>query len=267
MKKETLSIGKNWQLPKHDLFEFKVKKTKYCIGIPIINEGEKFKKQLKALSKYSKLFDILIFDGGSTDGSTTQSFLKENGVRTLLVKKSPGKQGTQLRMGYAYALKQGYEGIITMDGNNKDDVRAIPQFGKALDAGFDYIQGSRFIKGGKHKNTPPLRLWGIRLLHAPIQSLAAKYWYTDTTNGFRAFSSKYLLDPRVNPFRDIFIRYEFFNYLTVRANQLGYKTKEIPVTRIYPKGELPTKIHGFGSNIDLLTTVIKVLFGQYHPKK
>lgn len=257
---------KNWQLPQFTLKEFHKKKTKYCIGVPIINEGDKFKKQLIKMSKLSKLADILIFDGGSSDGSTDFDFLKKNGVRTLLTKTSIGKQGTQLRMGCAYALQEGYDGIVILDGNGKDGVDAIPSFLKALDEGYDYVQGSRFIKGGYHENTPALRLIGVRLLHAPIMSLASGHWYTDTTNGFRALSAKYLKDPRLNIFRDIFIRYEFFFYLTARANQLNYKTKELPVSRIYPKGEVPTKIHGMRGNIDLLLTAIRVLFRYYHPQ-
>lgn len=259
-------MKRGWQLPKFKTHEFFPKKTKYCIGIPVINEGEKIKKQLKKMRPYSRQADLLIFDGGSIDGSMDHKYLKQNGVRTLLVKQSPGKQGTQLRMGCAYAIEQGYEGIIILDGNNKDDVRAIPKFIKALDDGYDYIQGSRFIKGGYHENTPTLRYWAIRLVHAPILSLAAGRWYTDTTNGFRALSKQYLLDNRVKPFRDIFVRYEFFFYLTSRANQIGYKTKEIPVGRVYPKGEVPTKIHGIGGNLNMLITVIKVLLREYHPK-
>jgi hypothetical protein len=107
---------------------------------------------------------------------------------------------------------------------------------------------------------------GIRLLHAPILSLAAGRWYTDTTNGFRALSRKYLLDPRLAPFRDIFVRYEFYFYLTVKASQLGYKTKELPVGRVYPEGKIPTKITGLKGNFDLLLTCFKVWFGFFDPK-
>src|SRR6185503_8939466 len=118
---------KNWQLPKSELIEFYKKKTRYCICIPIINEGEKFKTQIKKMKKYAHLADIIILDGGSSDGSTNKTFLKTHGVRALLVKKSLGKQGTQLRMGFSYSLTEGYDGIITIDGNGKDGIDAIPQ--------------------------------------------------------------------------------------------------------------------------------------------
>lgn len=255
----------DWEIPSYSLFEFKPKETKYCICIPVINEGEKFKKQLMAMGKYASLVDIIILDKGSTDGSTDASFLKKNKVTSLLVLKEKGRQGAQLRMGFAYALTQGYEGVITIDGNGKDGIDAIPDFVRALDEGFDYVQGSRFVKGGVWVNTPLLRAIGIRFLHAPLLSLAARYWYTDTTNGFRAYSAKYLLHPKVKPFRKIFDRYELIFYLTARASQLGLRTKEIPVSRIYPKGEIPTKITGVKGNMDLLFTVLKIIANAYNP--
>lgn len=256
---------KDWELPSFDIVEFAPKKTKYCVGIPVINEGEKFKKQIAEIKNFAKFADILIFDGGSIDGSTNNEFLKKNRVRTLLVLKSRGKQGTQLRMGLSYALKEGYEGVITIDGNGKDDPEGIQEFIKALDDGFDYVQGSRFIKGGKAINTPLLRLFAIRFVHAPIISLASGHWYTDTTNGFRAYSKKYLLNPAVKPFRNVFVKYELYLYLSIRANQLGFKTKEIPVTRRYPKGGVPTKILGIKSYFDFLTTTIKTAMSYYNP--
>lgn len=251
---------------KYSIFEFRKKQTKYCICIPVLNEGEKIKKQLERMLPFSKLADIIIADWGSTDGSTDKKVLKKYNVRTILTLKSAGRQGTQLRMGFSYALKQGYQGIIQIDGNNKDSVEAIPSFIKALDEGYDYVQGSRFIKGGRAINTPWIRWLAVRLIGSPILSLGAGYWYTDITNGFRGYSKKYLLHPKVQPFRDVFIRYEFNMYLTVRANQLGLKTKEIPVERAYPKGKIPTKISFLKGNIDFLITIIKAALGLYNPK-
>lgn len=266
MPKSRPITDKGWELPQHQIIELRGKRSDYCICIPIMNEGEKFKKQLVKLKPYSKIVDILILDWGSTDGSTNQLFLKKNNVRALIIKESPGRQGTQFRMGFSYALKEGYKGIITMDGNNKDSVSAIPRFIKTLEKGYDYVQGSRFIKGGRGINTPLSRHLGIRLIMSPLFSLAARHWYTDITNGYRAFSRDYLLHPKVKPFRNIFVSYEMLFYLTVRAAQVGLKTKEIPVTRKYPRGQIPTKIKGWRGNFHMILTAIKVTTNYYHPK-
>lgn len=255
----------NWQLSSFKIHQFRKKTTKYCICIPVLNEGGKIKKQLERLLPYSKMVDIIIADWGSTDGSTDPKFLKDTGVRTLLTLKDKGRQGTQLRMGFSYALKQGYQGIIQIDGNNKDGVDAIPKFIKALDEGFDYLQGSRFITGGRAINTPPMRYVAVRLLAAPILSLGAGYWYTDVTNGFRGYSKKYLTHPKVQPFRDIFVAYELNMYLTVRANQLGLRTKEIPVERRYSLGKVHTKISFFKGNLNFLLSQLKAAIGFYNP--
>lgn len=263
--KKSNNFQDNWQLPAFKISEIKKKKTKYCICIPVLNEGEKIKKELKSMLPFSNLVDIIIADWGSSDGSTDLKFLKTMDVRTLLTLKSPGRQGTQLRMAFSYALKEGYEGIIQIDGNNKDGVEAIPDFIKALDQGFDYVQGSRFVKEGKAVNTPLSRWLAVRFIGSPLLSLGARYWYTDITNGFRGYSKKYLLHPEVAPFRDAFVGYEFNMYLTVRANQLGLKTKEIPVARIYPKGKVPTKISFLKGNTTFLMVMFKAAFGLYNP--
>lgn len=255
-----------WQLPLHEVIELSPKKNKYCICIPLLNEGEKIKKQLKKMKKFTKTVDILISDWGSTDGSTKPSFLKSQGVRALLTKKSEGRQAAQMRIAFAYALKEGYEGVIQIDGNNKDGLSAIPKFIKHLDDGYHYVQGSRFIKGGKHVNTPMVRLLGIRLVVSPLISIAARYWYTDVTNGFRAYSRNYLLHPEVQPFRDVFMKYALNYYLAVRANQLGLKTKEIPVTRKYPKGKVVSKMTNIKSQLDFAIEALRTSLGHFHPK-
>ncbi|MFQ9012194.1 MAG: glycosyltransferase [Veillonella atypica] len=136
--------------------EFVQKKSNYCICIPIINEGQRIHDELKRARKYKidAIADIIICDGGSIDGSTDNTLLEALGVNTLLIKKGPGKQGAQLRMGIWWALERGYKGIITIDGNNKDSIEDVPKFIEKLEAGYDFIQGSRFIKGGKAINTP-----------------------------------------------------------------------------------------------------------------
>ena len=253
-------------VPDFDCEEYYNKHTKYCICIPIINEGQRIQDELKRAknNNIDKVADIIICDGGSADGSTDEKTLKELGVNTLLVKKGDGKQGAQLRMGLYFALQRGYEGIITIDGNNKDSIEDVPEFIQKLEEGYDFIQGSRFIKGGQAINTPIIRLLSVKLIHAPIISITAKKRYTDTTNAFRAYSKKYLTHPNVKPFRDIFITYELLAYLSVRASQLNLRTCEIPVKREYPQhGKTPTKISFFKGNYNLIRILFKNMLGKY----
>ncbi len=257
-----------WQLPSFDLHEFAPRKTDTCVCIPIINEGDRIRRELADMvtHRIADAADILILDGGSTDGSTDHDFLRSQSVRALLVKTSKGKLSAQLRMGYAYAMEQGYQGIVTIDGNDKDNVDAIPAFIQAMREGWDLVQGSRFVPGGQAINTPLSRMLAIKLLHAPLISLGARFAYTDTTNGYRGYSRRLLLDPRVQPFRDVFETYELLAYMSVRAPQLGFKVKEIPVTRRYPpSGKTPTKIKGLRGNTKLIGILLNAVRGKYNP--
>ena len=254
-------------VPDFECTEYAQKKTKYCLLIPIINENGRIQKELQRanLFKIHELVDIIICDGGSTDGCTSADTLTALGVNTLLTKIGYGKQGTQLRMGFWWALERGYEGFITIDGNNKDSIEDVPSFIEKLDEGYDFVQGSRFVRGGKAINTPLMRYIAVRLIHAPIISLTAKKWFTDTTNAYRAYSKKYITHLGVQIFRDIFVSYELLAYLSVRASQIGLRTCEIPVTRAYPKGEkTPTKIKGFRGNSLLLKILLENAMGKYN---
>jgi len=256
-------------VPDYEQTEFSARKTKYCILIPIINEGQRILTELDRAKAagVGALADIILCDGGSTDGSMAFAGLTGRGVNTLLVKKGPGKQGAQLRMGLHFALQRGYEGVITIDGNNKDSIESVPLFLKKLDEGYGLIQGSRFIRGGQAVNTPSVRWLAVRFIHAPVISLAARQWFTDTTNAYRGYSRAYLTDPKVQPLRDVFMGYELLAYLSVRATQLGYKACEVPVLRAYPKNEAtPTKIKGFKGNSDLMRCLLGALTGAYNPR-
>ena len=255
------------EIPKFETYEFLKKRHKYCVCIFIINEGERFLKQLNGMAYLGEKVDIVVADGDSTDGSTSHNRLMECNVNTLLVKKSSGKLGSHMRMAYSWALKRGYKGVIIIDGNGKDSFVNVPDFIFKLDEGFDHIQGSRFITGGYHQNTPMLRLLALKLLHVPLIRLASGFKYTDTTNGFRAYSSNLLLHPKIDIFRDVFDNYALHYYLAIKATKLNLKCTEIPVTRKYPgKGKIPTKISSFSGNIGVLIELIKVIIGKYDSK-
>jgi dolichol-phosphate mannosyltransferase len=256
------------QVPSFTEKSLQKKKNKYCVCVFVINEGERIQKQLKAMKKYTSIIDVVVADGGSKDGSLEEAFLKEQNVRALLTKTGPGKLSAQMRMALSWALDQGYEGVVVVDGNGKDDISALPNFVKLLDDGYDHIQGSRFIPGGKAINTPLSREIGLHFIHAPLISVAAGQRHTDTTNGFRGYSAKLLSDQDINIFRDIFQTYELHYYLAIESSRRKqYKTTETPVTRAYPKeGKTPTKISPIKGNLHVLSVLFKAVAGKYKQK-
>lgn len=234
----------------------------------VINEGEKVRKQLLRMRDVCEGLDVVVADGGSTDGSLDLEFLAEAGVTALLTKTSSGKLSAQMRMAFAFAFDQGYEGVIAIDGNGKDGVEAIPEFARLLRDGYDHIQGSRFIPGGKAINTPLSRLVGLKLLHAPLISFASRTRQTDTTNGFRGYSRRLLEDPEVDLFRDIFQTYELHYHLAIEAGRdPRFRTIETPVTRAYPKGKVPTKISPVRGNAHVFGVLLKAVRGEYRSPK
>jgi hypothetical protein len=254
------------EVPPFEVRHRREKRNAYAACIFVINEGEKVRKQLRDMAAYADQVDLIIADGGSSDGSFDGRILEETRVTALLVKTGPGRLSAQMRMAMAYTMDEGYEGVIVVDGNGKDGMEAIPAFCAKLDAGSDHVQGSRFIPGGRHENTPLSRLLGVRLLHAPLLSLSAGFRYTDTTNGFRGYSRRLILDPRVQPFRDVFSGYELHYYLAIRAARLGLRVCEIPVSRCYPDtGRVPTKIHGLRGNLHVLATLLRAVLHRFDP--
>jgi glycosyltransferase involved in cell wall biosynthesis len=261
----TSAIGS--EIPQFDLHQLAPKRSRYCICVFVLNEGERISRQLQRMRPWMEKVDVIVADGGSDDGATDPQRLKEAGVTALLVKRSPGRLGTQMRIAFAHALQAGYEGVLTIDGNDKDDPSGIARFVEALEAGFDHVQGSRFIAGGQSVRCPISRYWGIRLIHAPLISLAAGWRYTDTTNGFRAYSRRLLEDSRIQLFRDVFAGYELHYYLAIRSARLGLRVKEVPVTRAYPaKGPTPTKISPVRGNLKVIGCLLATCWGRYNPK-
>ena len=257
----------DWQVPAYEQLLWLGRRRDWVVIVPVINEGERlhlFLERMQA-NKIASIADIIIIDGGSTDGSLELTYLQELGVRGLFLKTGPGKLSSQLRCGYAFALLKGYRGIITIDGNNKDDPAQIPQFIVSLETGTDFVQASRFIPGGIAENTPKLREIAIRWIHAPLLSFFSGFHWTDTTQGFRGYSRRLLLDSQVAIFRDIFQNYELLVYLSYRVPRLGYRCVELPTARRYPEGKVPTKISAFKGNWMLLRALVKACAGRYNP--
>jgi len=254
------------QVVEDRILELHPRRTRYAVLIPVLNEGHTILAQLGRMQAANCPADVILSDGGSQDGSTEPERLSSLGVRSLLVTSQRGL-GAALRHGMCYALEQGYAGVITIDGNGKDGVEAMGRFVDLLDEGFDLVQGSRFVTGGKCENTPLDRYLGIRCFIAPLMSLAAGFRFTDPTNGFKGLSRALLSDSRLALLRDELSSFNFQFYLNYRAPLLGLKTIETPVSRVYPAtGPTPTKIVGLRHRLKLIVEFLKTICGLYNPR-
>ena len=210
-------------VPRFECTEYCGKTKEYVVLIPVIDGGACLINELKRASDchVSDYADMVICDEGTKYTSSQEAILRNLGVNSLLLKRDVGKQGAKLRMGLWWALDRGYKGIITIDGNNMNSIEGVPKFIYKLAEGYDFVQGSRFINGRKRI-----------AIHTSIISMMAHYKFTDATNTFRAYSSQFLCDKRVQPFREIFATDELLTYLPVKADQIGLRVCEIPVDRV-----------------------------------
>jgi dolichol-phosphate mannosyltransferase len=245
---------------------FHERRCSYALLIGVYNENGFITRQVEKLQRYRGEVDILIADGGSSDGATSAANLRSS-VRALLTNDKRGLSA-QYRGAIEYALAEGYEGIIMMDGNGKDGVEALPHFIEKLKTGYDLVQGSRFMPGGLHRNTPIIRLLSIRCIFNPVMRLASGFSYTDGINGFKGCSRSFLLDSRVQPLRDVFVHYNLQYYLNYIAPKLKFKTMEIPVSRVYSSAVSGhTKIRGIGAYMAILGELASTVLGLYNPRQ
>jgi len=142
--------------------------------------------------------------------------------------------GYAIREGIKYALDNGYGTIVVMAGNDKDDPREIPRLLNPIAReGYDYVQGSRFLPGARRVKNPILR--GIFSRVYPfIWTLFTNVRCTDVTNGFRAYKARIFGDERINVWQSWLDGYGLEYYIHYKVLTLGYRTKETPVSKVYP---------------------------------
>jgi dolichol-phosphate mannosyltransferase len=148
---------------------------------PFYNEEGKLAAMARRLR--SGLVDKFV---GVSDGSTDRGphLLRERGIEVLDIPHTGA--GAAIKRAVRYAQENGYDLLVVMAGNNKDDPEEIPRLLKPIvDEGYDYVQGSRFLPGGGYPNLPRFRLIAIKLLSA-LFSVYARRRCTELTNGFRA---------------------------------------------------------------------------------
>jgi len=151
----------------------------------------------------------------------------------IIANKTRKGIGHAIKQGIRYAVNNHYDIVVVLAGNNKDDPREIPRVIGPIEKGdFDYVQGSRFLPGGKHVKTPFFRSIFSRV-YPFAWTLLTNFPCTDVTNGFRAYKLKILKDPRINIWQDWLDSYQLEYYIHYKVLTLGYKVCEIPISKVY----------------------------------
>jgi dolichol-phosphate mannosyltransferase len=179
---------------------------------------------------------VMVVDDGSSDGSPAT--VAERGVEILRHDRRQGV-GAAIRSAIRYAQANGFDILVILAGNDKDRPTEIPRIVAPIVAeGYDFVQGSRYLPGGDFGNMPIYRSLSTRWIHPILFSLIARRKITDSTNGFRAIRVSIFDDPRIQIDQPWLDAYELEPYIMFQAIRLGYKLKEIPVSKIYPPKEL-----------------------------
>lgn len=204
--------------------------------------------------------EMLVMDDGSRD--RTAAVARERGATVGTMGRVTGV-GAAIREGYRRALALGCDVAVVMAGNNKDAPEEIPRLLDPIaEDRADFVQGSRYLAPDAHFGDMPLYRRVATRLHPLLFSIAARRWVTESTNGFRAVHRRVLEDPRINLAQPWLDAYELEPYLYMRAIRLGYRTCEVPVSKVYPPRDLgQTKMRPVTGWWSILRPVVYVGLG------
>lgn len=212
------------------------------VVIPTRNEAKNLPVVMPRLP--DGLFEVLIVDGGSTDG--TVEVARELRTDVRLIEQTGQGKGNALSTGFAAARG---DILVTLDADGSADPAEIPRFVAALVAGADVAKGSRFAQGGGSADITRARRIGNRALCALVNGIYGTC-YTDLCYGYNAFWADclpVLSTPRplyaANPALESPLGegFEVETVLNVRAAKAALRVWEVPsyeLRRIHGQGNL-----------------------------
>jgi glycosyltransferase involved in cell wall biosynthesis len=194
--------------------------SRYCVLIPAFNAAKTIGELVRRVRQQGQA--VVVIDDGSCD--QTARIASAQGALVISHLRNSGK-GRALRTGFEYVLREGYDGVITVDGDGQHDPAAIPAFiraGEVQHAGI--VLGNRMTNGAL---MPFARYVTNRLMSWLICALTRQS-IPDSQCGFRLIRKEVLADV---PLRTK--HFEIETELLLRAAVRRWKIISVPVRTIY----------------------------------
>ena len=224
--------------------------------IPAYNEEGKIGITVKRTKKFVDL--VLVVNDCSYD--QTEKEAKRAKAFVINHKKNRGV-GAAIRTGIDYALKNNYGVCVILGGDNQDNPEEIPKLLEKIRGDYDFVQGSRRLKGGKKINMPLFRRITTKS-YSLFFSLISGFKVTDGTNGFRAFKTSIFKNNKINIWQKWLDGYELEPYLYYMCIKNKLKVIEVPVTKWYPhKRDLYTKMEPLSDYWKITRPLVFLKFG------
>jgi len=130
-------------------------------------------------------YQVLVVDDCSDDGTDTAAV--RAGATVISMPLNLGVGGA-MRAGFRFAVENGYDRVVQVDGDLQHPPEAIPDLVSVANQGFDLVIGSRF---GHGYTTEGYRRVAMRAV-AGIVSRQVGVHLDDVTSGFRVISDPLL---------------------------------------------------------------------------
>jgi hypothetical protein len=155
--------------------------------VPAWNESGAIGRVVDEIKAVDPSIDVVVVDDASTD--ETADVAEGRGAFVLRLPFNVGIGGA-VQTGFRFALDEGYERAVRLDGDGQHDASEIPRILAPVEAGVaDLVIGSRFVDGTGSYRPPLARRLGIRVF-ARLVSLLGGQRVTDTTSGFVALDRR-----------------------------------------------------------------------------
>ena len=196
---------------------------KLLTAIPVYNEELHLEGVLREVRRYAP--DILVVNDGSTD-RTGELLSRQEGLRAITHPHNRG-YGAALISAFAYALKQDFDVLVTMDCDGQHEPARIPVLMEAIhDA--DIVSGSRYLRRFRQNTATPRDRQQIN--GRVTLELNARFGLhlTDAFCGFKAYRREALARLRITE-----SGWGMPLQLWVQSARLGLRVKEVGVPRLY----------------------------------